>query len=172
MKLVSPTLDYQESYIQMVREFSERGEAFVPFVLAENYNDFSLLIEKLSAYSRGEEVTGFVAHSSFWLIDENEQVVGCSNLRHELNDGLLVLGGHIGYGIRPSERQKGYAKRILELTLPKAKSIGIDKALLTVNKANLASVKAIKHNNGVLEAEKEVSGQEGIVQYYWLNTCA
>ncbi|MCG9579698.1 GNAT family N-acetyltransferase [Vibrio tubiashii] len=172
MKLVTPRVEYQESYIEMVREFSEREEAFIPFVLAENYEDFSMLLDRLSAYSRGEEVPGFVAHSSFWLIDENDQVVGCSNLRHELNDGLLVLGGHIGYGIKPSERKKGYAKRILELTLPKAKSIGIDKALVTVSKANLGSVKAIKYNKAVLEAEKQVPGQKGIVQYYWLNTCA
>ncbi len=41
MKLVVPSAEYQESYIQMVREFSDRGEAFVPFVLAEDYDDFS-----------------------------------------------------------------------------------------------------------------------------------
>ncbi|RTZ13578.1 GNAT family acetyltransferase, partial [Vibrio aquaticus] len=40
MKLVTPRVEYQESYIEMVREFSEREEAFVPFVLAENYEDF------------------------------------------------------------------------------------------------------------------------------------
>ncbi|CAE6951229.1 GNAT family N-acetyltransferase [Vibrio alginolyticus] len=171
MKLVVPSAEYQESYIQMVREFSDRGEAFVPFILAEDYDDFPLMLDRLAAYSRGDQMPrGFVAHSSFWLVDDSNQVVGCSNLRHELNEGLLVLGGHIGYGIKPSERKKGYAKLILELTLPKAKHAGIDKALLTVNKSNLGSVKAIQSNGGVLEAEKKVSGQEGLVQYYWIET--
>lgn len=171
MKLVVPSAEYQESYIQMVREFSDRGEAFVPFILAEDYDDFPLMLDRLAAYSRGDQMpSGFVAHSSFLLVDDSNQVVGCSNLRHELNDGLLVLGGHIGYGIKPSERQKGYAKLILELTLPKAKNAGIDKALLTVNKSNLGSIKVIQFNGGVLEAEKKVSGQEGLVQYYWIET--
>ncbi|CAE6946901.1 GNAT family N-acetyltransferase [Vibrio sp. B1FLJ16] len=171
MKLVVPSTEYQESYIQMVREFSERGEAFVPFILAEDFDDFPSMLDRLAAYARGEQMPdGFVAHSSFWLVDDSNQVVGCSNLRHELNDGLLVLGGHIGYGIKPSERQKGYAKLILELTLPKAKNAGIDKALLTVNKSNQGSVKAIQSNGGVLAAEKKVSGQQGLVQYYWIET--
>ncbi len=167
MKLVVPSTEYQESYIEMIREFIDRDEAFVPFVLGEDYADFSSMLGRLNAYSRGEQMPdGFVAHSSFWLIDGHEQVVGCSNLRHELNDGLRVLGGHIGYGIKPSQRQKGYAKLILELTLPKAKHQGIKSALLTVNKANIGSVKAIEYNNGVLQSEKEVSGQTGLVRYY------
>ncbi|MGF1694470.1 GNAT family N-acetyltransferase [Vibrio lamellibrachiae] len=171
MKLVVPSIEYEESYIQMVREFSEQGEVFIPFVLSENYSDFPAMIDRLASYSRGEQLaTVFVANSSYWLINTNEKVVGCSNLRHDLNDELLVLGGHIGYGIKPSERKKGYAKLILKLTLPRANSNGITKALLTVNKANLGSVKAIQSNGGVLEAEKKVSGQEGLVQYYWVET--
>ncbi len=66
MKLVVPSAEYQESYIQMVREFSDRGEAFVPFVLAEYYDDFPSMLERLAAYSRGEQMpSGFVSHSSF-----------------------------------------------------------------------------------------------------------
>ncbi len=167
MKLVVPSTRYQDSYIEMIEEFMDNEEAFVPFVLGEDYSDFPSMIERLNAYSKGEQMPdGFVAHSSFWLIDENEQVIGCSNLRHELNDSLRILGGHIGYGIKPSQRQKGNAKLILELTLPKAKRLGIESALLIVNKANIGSVKAIEHNNGVLQSEKEVSGQTGLVRYY------
>ena len=169
MKLVTPSLHYQESYIQMISEYSEHNEPLIPFVLAEDYGDFPLMVNKLDAYSRGQLIPkGFIAHSSFWLIDENERVVGCSNLRHKLNKHLLVLGGHIGFGIRPSERQKGYAKLILELTLSKAKNKCINNVLLTVDKDNLGSVKAIQYNKGVLTSEKEVSGQNSLIQYYWI----
>ena len=36
------------------------------------------------------------------------------------------MWGHIGYGIRPSERKKGYATILLELTLAKAKEKGFN----------------------------------------------
>jgi len=171
MKLVTPSAEYQDSYINMVREVSEQGEAFVPFVLKEQYDDFSAMVKRLESYSNGNSVPeNFVPHSTFWLVDEDGCVVGCSNLRHQLNDGLLVLGGHIGYGIKPSERRKGYAQTILRLTLIEANKHGIDKAMLTVNKDNIGSVKAIQSNNGILEIEKEVPGQSGLVQYYWIYT--
>lgn len=171
MKLVTPRAEYQASYTQMVREFSEHDDILIPFILAEDYEDFAAMLDRLAAYSRGEQMpNGYVAHSTFWLIDDNECVVGCSNLRHGLTDALLEMGGHIGYSIKPSERKKGYARHILELSLAKAKAVGIDRALLTVNKANLGSVKVIQANKGVLETEKEVKGQDGLVQYYWIET--
>lgn len=170
MKLVTPSIKYKESYIQMVKECSEQDKVLIPFILAEDYTDFVSMIDRLAAYARGEQMpSGYVAHSTFWLIDDNELVIGCSNLRHGLTDALLEMGGHIGYGIKPSERKKGYAKRILALTLEKAKAQGIDNALLTVNKTNLGSVKAIQFNNGALETEKEVKGQDALVQYYWID---
>lgn len=33
-------------------------------------------------------------------------MVGAINIRHKLNDYLLNYGGHIGDGVRPSERKK------------------------------------------------------------------
>jgi predicted acetyltransferase len=66
-----------------------------------------------------------------------------SNLRHNLNDNLYICGGHIGYGIRPDQRRKGYATKILKLTLIEAKKKGIENVLVTCNPENLGSVKAI-----------------------------
>ena len=39
------------------------------------------------------------------------------NIRHYLNGYLLREGGHIGDGIRPSERRKGYAAAMIRLAL-------------------------------------------------------
>ena len=105
------------------------------------------------------------AHVLF-LTDETGKILGAVNIRHELNSELLKSGGHIGYGIRPFERRKGYAVRMLALALPIAEQLGITRALVTCDKANIASAKTILHNGGVLENELALDGK--IVQRYWI----
>ncbi|MEH6850137.1 GNAT family N-acetyltransferase, partial [Bacillus pseudomycoides] len=56
---------------------------------------------------------------------------------------------HIGYGIRPSERQKGYATILLKLALEKAKELGIQKALVVCDESNIGSEKTIIKNGGI-----------------------
>ena len=45
------------------------------------------------------------------------RLIGMIDIRHRLNDYLLNFGGHIGYSIRKSERQQGYATEMLALSL-------------------------------------------------------
>ena len=63
------------------------------------------------------------------------------NIRHSLTEHLFNAGGHIGYGIRPSERRKGYATKLLALSLEKAKELNITKALVVCDEVNTASEK-------------------------------
>jgi predicted acetyltransferase len=110
---------------------------------------------------------GFVPSTLYFLIDENKRIYGALHIRHELNEYLLNYGGHIGYGIRLSERKKGYATKMLSLSLPTIKKLGIKKALITCDKTNIASAKTIINNGGVLE--NEVMEDEKITQRYWID---
>ena len=50
---------------------------------------------------------------TFLLIRENDnRLVGTVNVRWDLDEEMLRFGGHIGYGIRPSERRKGITRSI------------------------------------------------------------
>lgn len=92
--------------------------------------------------------------------------VGAVNIRHYLNESLYKSGGHIGDGIRPSERRKGYATAMIDLALEKCKELGINKVLMTCDKTNIGSAKSIINNGGVLESEFE---EDGVVeQRYWI----
>ena len=92
--------------------------------------------------------------------------MGAVNIRHYLNDTLLKAGGHIGYGIRPSERRKGYATAMIALALDECRKLGINKVLICCNKENIGSAKSIINNGGILENEIEEDGH--IIQRYWI----
>ena len=88
------------------------------------------------------------------------------NIRHYLNAGLLRTGGHIGDGIRPSERRKGYATEMIALALEECKKLGIRRVLMCCDKDNIGSAKSILKNGGVLENEVEKDGHWE--QRYWI----
>lgn len=81
---------------------------------------------------------------------------------------LLFSGGHIGDGIRPSERRKGYATAMLRLALEKCRALGIRRVLMTCDKDNIGSAKSIIKNGGILE--NEVMNEDGVLeQRYWID---
>ena len=116
-----------------------------------------------------DEKDGFVPDSTLFCLDEERDIfVGAVNIRHNLNDSLLLNGGHIGDGVRPSERRKGVATKMIDLALKECKKIGIDKVLMVCDKENIGSTKSIQNNGGILE--NEVIVDEIVEQRFWINT--
>ncbi len=167
LKLEAPSIERAASYRAHVQEFVDRGEPLVPFVLEFPTDPPSDLISRLEGCARGEGIPpGFVPHSTFWLVLDDNEVVGVSNLRHRLTEKLEVEGGHIGYGIRPSRRGRGFATVILRETLRRARALGILDALVTCAKTNLASVNTIVRNGGRLVSEEFIASRGEVVQRY------
>jgi predicted acetyltransferase len=120
--------------------------------------------------SRGVGIPeGFVANTTYWLVDETGEVLGVSNLRHALTDKLRREGGHVGYGVRPSRRGQGLATAMLALTLEKARELGIDRVLITCGKENVSSAEVIRKNGGILESEDYIDERNETVQRYWIS---
>ena len=167
MKLIEPSLSYNDQYIDFMEDWKSTGEQLVPFVLSMDYSNFGEYVRKLNNFSQGIGLPdGFVPHSTFWLIS-NDKIIGVSNMRHSLTDKLLKADGNIGYGIRPSERKKGFSTLLLRLTLDKARAIGLSKVLVTCYKDNIGSVKTILNNGGILDSEEEIEGKP--LHRYWIN---
>ncbi len=76
-------------------------------------------------------------------------------------------GGHIGYGIRPTERRKGYATKLLVLALEKATALGIQKALVVCDQSNIGSEKTIINNVGIPDTDF-IEPNGNIVKRYWI----
>jgi predicted acetyltransferase len=145
-----------------------------------NHSDLPSLDRGLGAFlqrhvdlSQGRNLpAGWVPATTFWLLDDNYHVVAMSNLRHQLNDFLRHHGGHIGYYVAPAQRGLGYGTQILALTLPHARSLGIERALLTVDSDNEPSIRVIERNGGVLEDETIDSTTRKLHRRYWIDLTA
>ena len=107
---------------------------------------------------------------TFLLIRENDnRIVGSINIRWDLNEAMLKFGGHIGYGIRPTERRKGYNKINLYLGMMEAQKIGLEKVMLDCDVNNLGSDKTLKALGGKLE-RTEVDPSDGVLtNVYWFD---
>lgn len=98
---------------------------------------------------------GFVPDTVYLLETEGEYV-GIFNLRHRLTEGLIHGAGHIGYGISPKYRGKGYAAKGLEMLLEIARKIVPEEEIyLSVHKDNLASLNVQKKNGAYIYHENE-----------------
>ncbi|GGD84379.1 GNAT family N-acetyltransferase [Paenibacillus nasutitermitis] len=145
------------------------GEDMVPWVIEKEPYDFEAMIEFLYAQDSEDKPipAGRVPHSTYWLMNEEQKLVGAVNIRHRLNGKLLSSGGHIGYGIRPSERRKGYAGAILTEALNITRALGLSKVLVVCDQGNIGSEKTIIKYGGQLESEfTEDNGN--VVRRFWI----
>lgn len=107
---------------------------------------------------------------TFLLIRKNDdKIIGCINIRWNLTDYMKKYSGNIGYGIRPTERNKGYNKINLYLGLLEAKKLNLNKVMLVCETNNLPSSKTIEALGGILE-RKEIDPNDGLLtSYYWID---
>ncbi len=107
--------------------------------------------------------------SLLYLCFDNNKLIGLLSIRYELPENLTEIYGDIGYGVRPSERNKGYATAMLGYALSVCKEKEKDKVLLGCYKDNIASAKTILKNGGVLIEENDNYNEGRISQYYLIN---
>ena len=159
----------REQVMAYREEFLAIGSRMDGTSALDKYADFDAWLAQLRKLKDPATTpAGLVPATEYLALDEHEHLVGMTNLRHRLNDYLLTYGGHIGYSVRPSERQNGYATQMLRLTLEKAKERGIEKVRICCDHYNVASAKTIRANGGVLEDEQFDSSDGTLTQRYWI----
>lgn len=168
LKLVEPQTGLEKEYLSFYQEWKDSGENMVPWVISKDPAEFQPMLEVLKRHKQGINLPeGWVPDSTFWLVNEQDRILGAVNIRHQLSTYLLQAGGHIGYGIRPSERGKGYAATMLKLSLIEAKKLGIRKVLVVCDADNTASEKTILHNGG--RRDTDFTEQDGnVIRRYWI----
>lgn len=167
IKLKEPTYNIKELFNNYISEWQQSGEKIIPASIDPKGKDFKAWLDNCIAEKEIETCPlGLVPADTYFLIDD-EKIIGAINIRKSLNDFLIRRGGNIGYGIRPSERKKGYATTLLKLGLDKCQELGMQKVLISCDKDNAGSAKVILANGGVFE--NEVEDEDRITQRYWIN---
>ncbi|MFH1511895.1 MAG: GNAT family N-acetyltransferase [Bacillota bacterium] len=165
MQLFRPTPAMKDAFLDYQSDWETHGEPVAPGAArlgGRTYETWLADTWALETKPRGSYVTGH----TYFAFDGDGVLVGVIALRHTLNDYLLKAGGHIGYGVRPSARRRGHASAMLAAVLPLAAALGLTRVLITCDKQNIGSARAILRNGGILENEAEDSGR--ILQRYWV----
>ena len=132
-KLVKPELCYKKSAILYIEELFSYNSAIHGTGFLDRYLESSGYEEWLDEirYLEFNSDSSKVSASTFFMVDDNDFIIGMVNIRHTLNDKLLFHGGNIGYSIRPTKRGNGYAKIALFLALKECFSLGLTRVLIT-----------------------------------------
>jgi predicted acetyltransferase len=174
-QLVRPSPRYARSYVLALREGFRRGaqDVLSGRQIRQIEADFARYVDLITDQKgsirlpTGETVPK-VPFSLYWLVEDDE-FIGEAQLRHRLNQHLIKEGGHIGYGIRPARRRRGYGTMILALTLEQCRRLGIRRVLVTCLEDNIASARVIEANGGVLENVIDAPGGRGSLRRYWIS---
>ena len=168
--LIRPTSEYACQIVQYRQEFLDAGDSMDGTGPLRRLEDPEEYIKTCAEYEDKQTVPSqLVPATQFMLVRKTDnKVLGFLQVRHEFNDYLSKLGGHIGYSVRPSERRKGYAKEMLKMALPFCREIGIDKVLVTCIDGNIGSEKTILANGGVYESTVHEPYDNKDLKRFWI----
>ena len=172
--LTEPAAEYKESFLTGLYEFQQEGRMlnYQPELIQ---TDFPKFLHHLQLRQDRTKLPPYLVPSTeYWLISgsaEEGTYLGTLTLRHELNDLLLRVGGHIGYQICPSRRRQGYGTLLLRLGLQKARDLGCMCVLVTCDEDNIASRKVIEYNGGRYENSVPLEDSPVLKRRYWIDLC-
>ena len=126
-------------------------------------------LKTLEDHRNGVNLPERFVPSTFLVADVAGEIVGRTSIRHRLNEVLLHEGGHIGYAVLPAHRRRGYATEILRQSLIVARSLGVDRVLVTCNDDNIGSIKAIEACGGRLENVVPKESSTVLIRRYWID---
>lgn len=171
-KLVKPSADFKESFLEALAEFHAEGryKFLNEHEISENFEKF---VDELSEGKRHlhKPYTDWVEpvpETILWMV-KDDKYIGSFNIRHRLNWHLEKWGGHLNFVIRPSMRGKGFGKKMLQKAIPCVAHLGIEKALVTADPNDPAVNRIVEFCGAELEDETPKTDQFPARKRYWLN---
>lgn len=95
----------------------------------------------------------------------NDYPVGYIGLRTNIDENWINLSGNVYFNIRPSERNKGNATKMLELSILEFKKLGFKEIYAQSSNGNIASSKVIENNGGILIKDEGTKYYKIVIEY-------
>lgn len=169
LALVAPAEDMERAVMEYRREYAAFGETHINGSLGlMKYEDYGAWLRDTRLALAGKLHDGVPASTYLSVRPCDGRIIGTVQLRHTLDAYLEKRGGHIGYGIRPSERKKGYGAEQLALVLAKARELSIPRVMITCDRDNIASAKVAMKNGGKLSWEG-FDEEDGFIRVFWID---
>ena len=139
----------------MLQEIPKDENGFTNNVNGKTFEEFKQWLLRQEEIANGIGLEDWmVSSNTYWLYVDNVPV-GMGKFRHCLTDKLREEGGHCGYAVRTSQRNKGYGNFIMRRLIEKARERNIDKLLLTIQISNIPSLKVALSCSGKIERSSE-----------------
>jgi len=171
LKLILPCAEYAQQIAAYRQEFLDAGSSMDgtgPLVRLADPMEWLKVTEQYT--KTPPEGLNLVPATQFLTVRESDsRLVGMLQVRHCFNGYLEKFGGHIGYSVRPCERRKGYAYEQLRLALPRCRTLGLERVLITCMRENEASRKVILKNGGVYESTVYEPNRNVHLERYWID---
>lgn len=156
-----PAMEYRQEYI-------DSGEAWINgsggFIKYDRYDEW---LESTAQVKNAETSHYHVPATVYFSVRKSDnRIIGTIQLRHSLTPELEESAGHIGYGIRPTERKKGYGRQQLMLVLDVARQMQIPRVMISCDKDNSASSSTAISCGGKLTRENMHEGK--MQQIFWI----
>ena len=169
--LIQPSTEHVKQYQEMMDEWethkSQHGGWFNPGALRRYGNSQKRTVTYAERFKWIDDDRK--AGQELYFFMSGDKIIGAISIRLKKNAQNIGLDGHCGFGIRPSERKKGYATKMLNMALPIIKERSINPLVITCDKENIGSAKVILNNGGVLMDEVMGEKSEKPVQIYHMN---
>ena len=161
-------IDYFNEHIKYHSDMNDTG--MESFLKESTYEQWLKELENRTNQEYMNTI-GWAPSLTYFLIRENDnRIIGMINLRYNLTEEILAKGGsHIGYGIRPTERRKGYNRINLYLGLLQEQQLGEKRVLLECLADNIGSNKTITALGGILEKSEIDDWDNELTNYYWID---
>ena len=145
------------------------AESFAFGFVLEPQTPWQEYLQTLAGWRCGRNLPEGWVPNTFLAADVDGQLVGRVSIRHELTDFLREEGGHIGYGVLPAFRRRGYATEILRQSVVIARSVGVDRVVVTCDDDNIGSIKTIEACGGRLDSVRPAEADAAAIRRYLID---
>lgn len=148
---VEPTIEYAKEIEEYRREMLEADSSFDGCFSMKRMPDVNEYVEHCINWgdpSREPDEHGAWGIVLLCIRKSDNRMVGCMQVHYVLTERMKKYTGHAGYSVRPSERRKGYATKMLARAKDFLSTLGFAEIGVSCLVDNEASRKTILANEG------------------------